>query len=224
MTTPRQTGPLKESYIGLRTDIIGMLAGMRDARVLDVGCATGVNGSYLLDHGQAKEVYGIEYDPTMADLARSHYAEVWQGDIEAMSFGELFGDRQFDCMIFGDILEHLRNPQAILDALLVFLRPGGTVIISVPNMQHVSALWTLAAKGYWPRNDRGIFDRTHLQVFTRKNLIELVEQSGLTVQNLQRVFRYRDRLGSQFPIYGRLLKMAFPDFYTFQYLVLAKKP
>ncbi|PPK87990.1 methyltransferase family protein [Neolewinella xylanilytica] len=224
MTSQQPGNSLKESYIGLRTDIIGMLEGEASATILDVGCATGVNGAYLLDHGHAKEVYGIEYDAVMANLAKDRYREVWQGDIEAMQFTELFKDLRFDCLIFGDILEHLRDPQLILNDLLAFLRPGGRVVISVPNMQHVSALWTLAAKGYWPRNDRGIFDRTHLQVFTRKNLIELVESSGLEVEQLQRVFRYRDRLGSQFPIYGRLLKVAFPDYYTFQYLVLAKKP
>ncbi len=90
-------------------------------------------------------------------------------------------------------------------------------------MQHVSALWQLAVKGYWPGNDRGIFDRTHLRVITRKNLLELVETAGLTTVRITRMFRFRDRIGSQFPAYGKLLKWAFPDYYTFQYIVLAIK-
>ena len=52
----------------------------------------------------------------------------------------------------------------------------------------------------------------------------MTESAGLQPEKLQRNFRFRDRVGSRFPFYGRLLKMLFPDYYTFQLIMLAKKP
>ena len=218
--TPAKNDTFKSSYIGLRTDIVSLIpATARGLTVLDVGCATGTTGNYLLDQGVAGRVYGIEYDEAMAAQARQRYQEVLVGDVEAMDLAAL--PRSIDLIIFGDVLEHLRAPERLLQQLVPLLSPTGRVIVSVPNMQHVSAIYQLAVKGYWPANDRGIFDRTHLRMFTRKNLTELVEQAGLSVIELKRVYRFRDRLGSSFPLYGRLLKWLFPDYYTFQYVVLA---
>ncbi len=50
-----------ESYIGLRSDLLKFISGA-NLNVLDVGCATGVNGAYLIENGIAKKVVGVEYD------------------------------------------------------------------------------------------------------------------------------------------------------------------
>ena len=169
----------------------------------------------------AATVWGIEYDLEMARVANDQYASVLVGDLESMNLAELLAGQSFDYVILGDVLEHLRDPERTLKRLLPFVKVGGATIISVPNMQHVSAIYQLVVKGYWPSNDRGIFDRTHLRVITRKNVVEMIRNSGLELRDLKRVFRFRDRLGSRFPIYGRLLKLVFPDYYTFQYVALA---
>jgi 2-polyprenyl-3-methyl-5-hydroxy-6-metoxy-1,4-benzoquinol methylase len=212
----------KESYVGLRTDLLSLVEPESTGLcVLDVGCSTGVNGQFLLDSGVADKMYGIEFDPAMAEVAERHYVTVLKGDIEEMTLPRDWLHLRFDYILFGDILEHLKMPSTVLSRFIPLLSANGKIIVSVPNMQHISALWQLGVVGYWPRNERGIFDRTHLQVFTLKNLTEMIRQVGLTVELTHRVFRYRDRIGSRFPIYGKILKVLFPNYYTFQYIVRA---
>lgn len=213
-----------QSYINLRIDIIELIEG-KGLTVLDVGCSNGVNGEYLLRTGIAKSVTGIEFDPDMAEEARSKLTQVIIGDIESLNFECIFEKSKFDLIIFGDVLEHLKNPQKVLKHFALYLNFQGKVIISVPNMQHINAIYNLAIKGYWPRNERGIFDKTHLQIFTLKNLQEMIYNSNLEVKIVKRNYRFRDRLGSKFPlrITRPIFILLFRKYFTFQYVVVAEK-
>lgn len=211
------------SYVGLRKDIISMISNWDGYSVLDVGCSTGVNGKFLKEKFAIERLVGFEYDPDMAKVAEDTYDNIYTGDIESLDLKELLAGEQFDAVILGDILEHLKQPEAVLAQLAQFVKSGGSVIISVPNMRHISALIALFVNGYWPRNERGIFDRTHLQVVTRKNLTEWITGADLNLVEIKRKFRYRDAIGSRFPVWGFLLKRLFPELYTFQLLALAKK-
>jgi SAM-dependent methyltransferase len=86
----------------------------------------------------------------------------------------------FDAIVYGDVLEHLSDPRAVLQALDQTLTPGGTVIVSVPNVAHLWVRLSLLA-GRFDYADRGILDRTHLRFFTRRTLLELLRDAGLAV-------------------------------------------
>lgn len=213
-----------ESYIGLRKDIVGLIEGT-NLNVLDVGCATGTTGAYLKEKGIARYVMGVEYSPEMAAVAEGVLDGVVVGDLEnRATLRQLNPDVQFDLIICGDILEHLRNPEAVLGWLKELGTKKVKIIISVPNMQHAEAIFNLAFRGYWPKNDRGIFDRTHVQVFTKKNLMELLRINGLKAVKLRRNYRFRDRVGSNFPLYFTKIFFTtfFKNYFTFQYIVLAE--
>jgi 2-polyprenyl-3-methyl-5-hydroxy-6-metoxy-1,4-benzoquinol methylase len=214
------------SYVGTRFDMLMHIpqADLERLAVLDVGCANGANGKYLRDTGLKGALVGVEYDPAMAEVARLTYDFIIEGDVESIDFKNELGEKMFDVLLFGDILEHLKDPQRVLETLVKFLNPGGLVIVSVPNMQHIEAVYNLAVKGYWPENDRGIFDKTHLRMFTKKKLVEMITTSGLNVKGIHRNFRFRDAKGSRFPWYSLPMKRIFPNLYTFQYVGVASKP
>lgn len=94
----------------------------------------------------------------------------------------------FDCVIFGDVLEHLREPENVLRQAVAKVKPGGVVIVCMPNVQH----WTVFANlvlGSWPQMDAGIFDRTHIRWFAFRDMVNLLSNVGLTIENaLGRVF------------------------------------
>jgi 2-polyprenyl-3-methyl-5-hydroxy-6-metoxy-1,4-benzoquinol methylase len=211
-----------ESYIGLRYDLIKHIKGS-DLTIMDVGCATGSNGKYLLENNIGKAVHGIEYDYNMATIARQSYTDVQIGDIEKMDLLTIYKGIQFDYILIGDILEHLKNPWNILLLLKECLKSDGKIIFSVPNFQHIDVFIHVFIKGIYPYNERGIFDKTHLRFFTWKNIEELVERSFLEIIKVDRNYRYRDNLKSKFPFYGKLLKHLFKNYYTFQYIVVCKK-
>jgi methionine biosynthesis protein MetW len=150
-------------------------------RVLDLGCSTGGLASLLKARGDV-EVVGIEIDEGYATAAEQHCARVICADIEALAPADL---GRFDCLVAADVLEHLVDPWSALRAYAALLEPGGTAVVSLPNVAHWSTYAALI-KGSWPRNPEGIHDATHLRWFTLRDARELVEQAGLTVAAIDR--------------------------------------
>ncbi|MFO0659475.1 MAG: class I SAM-dependent methyltransferase [Polyangiaceae bacterium] len=154
----------------------------RPRTVLDVGCGTGINGAQLRSRGA--HVTGIETNAAAATLARSRLDQVLELDITRDEDLDALGDRKFDLILFGDVLEHLVAP---LDALRRFvdrLEDGGHVIVSLPNI----AAWPIRLKllrGDFSYESSGILDRTHLRFFTRETATKLVQDAGLEVMRVE---------------------------------------
>ena len=146
--------------------------------VLDVGCGSGPLGALLA--GAQIELVGVDADPELLDYAGAFgYSALHQVDLEG---GELpAAVEPADIIVFADVLEHCRRPDEVLARLLDrCLRPGGTVIVSLPNVAH----WYVRAQllaGRWRYADRGILDRTHLRFFTRDTGAALLAVAGVHV-------------------------------------------
>ena len=156
-----------------------ILAEVRDgSRVLDVGCATGYLAARLSARGCS--VAGFERDPEAADEARRHCVEVFVGDIESREDRARL-PRVFDFVILGDVLEHLVDPWDTLSFTKELLRPGGVVVVSVPNIAAWPVRLGLLA-GSFEYQDFGLLDRTHLRFFTRASAHELVRRAGFEIE------------------------------------------
>ncbi|MEM6991608.1 MAG: class I SAM-dependent methyltransferase [Myxococcota bacterium] len=182
------------SYVGLRREIWSRVPEGAD-RILDVGASDGTLGSFLLDQRQGREVFGVEGDAAMAATAATRLTGVHHGDVDALDWENVGNAGAFDCMIFADILEHLRDPWSALASACGRLAPGGTVVISVPNIRHASAAWSIFVAGSFPRRSRGVFDDTHLRWFTPRDARALCDQAGLRVTAVDYNFRWFDRVG-----------------------------
>jgi methionine biosynthesis protein MetW len=143
-------------------------------RVLDLGCATGGLATLLKARGPV-EVVGVERDAAYAAAAAAHCDKVVHADVETLAVDEL---GRFDCVVAADVLEHLVDPWTALRAYARLLDPGGTVVVSLPNVAHWSTYVHLA-RGSWPRQPEGIHDATHLRWFTLRDARELLAQAGL---------------------------------------------
>ncbi|WP_228851077.1 class I SAM-dependent methyltransferase [Aegicerativicinus sediminis] len=210
-----------KSYIGLRTDLLELIEGETNL-ILDVGCATGVNGAYLLENDLASVVYGVEFDPDMAKEAEMCNTKVFCGDLNSEVFRKsIINDSPlFDYIIFGDVLEHLLNPKDVLIDMKSRLKENGRIIISVPNIAHLELFIQVYLKGTFPKNPRGIFDKTHLHWFTRKDLFRLIGDSKLKLLTYKRKYRSRDAIGSKFDWKYKLLRKINKDWVTFQHIVV----
>lgn len=188
-------------------------------RILDLGCSSGALGAALKAR-QGCEVVGIELDPAYAADARERLDEVFEGDVETADAGPL---GRFDCLIAGDVLEHLRDPWSALARYAALLDPGGTAVISVPNVRYWETFWQLGWKGTWPRRAEGIFDQTHLRWFTYRNAWELMEAAGLEVVTVSRQMRLRPQ-GSRWDRRVHLLERTpLRSFFTFQYVISGRR-
>jgi len=158
--------------------ILSRLGEGRGRKALDVGAADGFLAERLTAQGWS--VTALERDPELAARAHGRCKEVVVADLESAP-PLLHGP--FDAIVYGDVLEHLSDPGAVLRALDQTLAPRGTVIVSVPNVAHLWVRLSLLA-GRFDYADRGILDRTHLRFFTRRTLRELLGAAGLTVVEL----------------------------------------
>jgi SAM-dependent methyltransferase len=147
-------------------------------RVLDVGCGAGQNAAVAKERGA--HVVGIENWPPSVAVARTRLDEVIEADIEKDDAAAPLLGRSFDLIVFGDVLEHTKEPRAVLDHFLPFLEDGGRVIVSLPNVAAWPVRLGLLA-GKFEYEKTGILDETHLRFFTRKSTMRLVEQAGLEI-------------------------------------------
>lgn len=145
--------------------ILKLLEAEREpVKILDVGTASGYLGKILREKGHY--VAGIEKDAATAEKAKAYYHSFRLADIETFEFPYR---REFDYILFADVLEHLRDPAAVIRRCIPALKESGKIIISVPNIANFIIRLSLLA-GRFDYMDRGILDRTHLRFFTLRSL------------------------------------------------------
>ncbi len=209
------------SYIGQRNDIVNLIADS-DRKVLDIGCSIGILGEQIKQRIHA-EVVGIELDEQMAIIAKDKLDKVIVGDIEKLNIEDYFVSNYFDCIIFADTLEHMKNPWNVLKKMTIFLNNNGRIIASIPNIIHCSTIATLFFKRYWPYRQRGIHDKSHLRFFTLRNIKELFHYANLRIVKIKRNYRIFEN-PHPFNRYTKYFTPFFiKDFLTFQYLIVARK-
>lgn len=170
--------PVPSYYGWARPEVVAKVP-TKGARVLDVGCAAGAMGQAMLNAG-AREVIGLEVVPDAARLARSRLTAAYVFDANTNT--ELpYPDHYFDVFTFADVLEHLANPDVSMKHLIRWLKPGGTIICSIPNVRHESVLLPLLVDGVWNYADAGILDRTHLRFFTLDSIQRFFHSLGLNL-------------------------------------------
>ena len=152
----------------------GKRAGLR---VLDVGCGFATTSGRIQKLGN--DVTGIDSSAEVAEIAGKRLGRIVVADLEdfdAVARG--LGTARFDVLIFADVLEHLVWPLRTLRRYLEWLKDGGSVLISLPNVGLWSVRLALLA-GRWDYDETGVLDRTHLRFFTRKSAQWLMREAGL---------------------------------------------
>lgn len=146
-------------------------------RLLDLGAAGGHLGRAVRD--RCAFLAGVEPDPSLPPEAREGYDD-WRraGALEAGDW-----DAPFDAVVCADVLEHLPRPEELLARIRTWLRPGGTLLVSLPNVANVTVRAALLA-GRFAYTERGILDRTHLRFYTRRSARALIEEAGFRVRSI----------------------------------------
>jgi 2-polyprenyl-3-methyl-5-hydroxy-6-metoxy-1,4-benzoquinol methylase len=148
-------------------------------RVLECGVSSGYFAALLVRAGL--RVDGHELDAEAGERARKVCDRVWVGDLNTFDPDEL--DGTYDVLLFGDTLEHLPDPAAVLRGLRTHLADDGALILSIPNIANWAIRLGLLA-GRFDYTDRGIMDRTHLRFYTRRTLIEMLDDAGFRVDQM----------------------------------------
>ena len=197
----------------------------RDARrVLDVGCGAGAVGAALkADLGC--EVTGLELMPEAAALARRRLDRVIEADLEDLDALPV-PDGYFDTIVFGDVLEHLSDPDRLLRALRRYVATDGAIVCSIPNVGHWSVVFPLLVNDRFTYEDSGLLDRTHQHLFTLTEIAVMLEGAGFRIDTLSRTTHPLPPelapLADLSAAFGRDVQSAEMRLSSFQYLVLAR--
>jgi len=171
--------PHTPAHDGYNPDLLAMIPRSL-TRVVEVGSSSGALAREYKRVCPTCRYVGIEIDARYVELSKRFCDEVVCADIENIepsTFESLFPS---DCWIFGDTLEHLKDPWAVLNRLRAHLAAGSSVVACIPNAQH----WSMQARlniGMLHYEDAGLLDRTHLRWFTRRTIVELFQSTGFRV-------------------------------------------
>lgn len=164
----------EDYYDGFNERLFGAIPS-RVGRILEVGCARGRLGQELKRQDPSRYVAGVERDPDAAQVAKERLDAVYvldvQADVPPIEPGSL------DCILFGDVLEHLLDPEDVLRRYRDLLAPDGIVLISLPNVQHFSVIRGLL-RGDFMYQPFGLLDSTHLRFFTSMSFAKLMLDAG----------------------------------------------
>jgi methionine biosynthesis protein MetW len=181
------------------TEVAGILRDLMPphSRVLDIGCGSGAV-TLAVNWGKNNDLWGIEPDPTRAAVARSRGINVTCGTLDRK-----FVDSHapFDAIMLADVLEHMAAPGEFLELALDALKPGGLILVSVPNVAHWTVRFGLLF-GQFEYTETGIRDATHLRWFTKKTIRQLCQNYGLKVLSV------RHSAGNDLPEYRKRVAVA----------------
>jgi SAM-dependent methyltransferase len=133
-------------------------------------------GELFRDRG-LKDCYAVEVDQGTSSKLAGLYKSI------VCSVEEL-PDNQFELVLLLDVLEHLTNPEDMLQKVLARTTKGGIILLSVPNIAHWSIRLSLLL-GYFNYTNRGILDKTHFRFFTRKTFLSMLAEFEQEIELLQ---------------------------------------
>lgn len=181
----------QEWYFSLVRRDIEPLLPAHAGDVLELGCGGGATLAWLQQAGRARSTTGIELMPGAAAQARRRVDRLLEGDVDSLL--PSLQEERYDLVLCLDVLEHLVDPWATLGKVKRLLRPGGRLIVSLPNVRHYSVVMPLLLSGRWQYQEAGIMDRTHLRFFTRRGARQLVEAAGFEISQERCTYAWGSR-------------------------------
>lgn len=147
-------------------------------RLLDLGAAGGEIGEAVRD--QFDRTLAFEFDARRIPEIRQRFDLGVIADLERVHSLP----KRCDAVLLADVIEHLRDPSALLRQVREALGPGGLVFLSVPNIANLTIRVGLLF-GFFIYRDRGILDSTHLRFYTMRTLRAEIEDAGFEIRELK---------------------------------------
>jgi len=206
-------------FSNVRYDLISFLPRQGVDKLLEIGAGSGDTLVEIKNKKLAKNVVGIE-------LMRLPGTNQENGAIDKFihgNFEEIYDKLQlssFDAIICGDVLEHLVDPWKVMEKLCSMLSPGGIIIVSTPNARYYEMFIKIFLRGSFEYTDSGLFDKTHLRFFCKRDLKKMFSENTLVIESIIPSFKFYKK--SKYFLLNKLTLGMFEEFLALQYIVCAK--
>jgi 2-polyprenyl-3-methyl-5-hydroxy-6-metoxy-1,4-benzoquinol methylase len=225
---------LKKSKYSSHLKIASSIRILKMKKVLDIGCGQG-NLAQALGNDWLGELFGIDKNKFLhQNYHIQAYKKLYIMDLNKGDFLEKIKEKNFDLLVFADILEHLQTPEKNLVQMKKVLRHNGYIIVSLPNLDFVPVrlIHTLFPSFCMKR---GPFDKTHKHFFTIEQAKKLVEQSSFKIKEIQSTSALLSVLSLipsvnenqlLYKIIARvelLMIKIMPRYFSYQFIIIAQK-
>ena len=207
-------------FTAARYDVLSLLQKNYEAKILEIGAGGGDTLLAAKAAGLAGEVHGV--DITRLPNSNQRHPKIDQFHVIDVETEDMpYPPETFDVVITADLLEHLREPSAVIAKTARLLKPGGLWIASIPNFRHYTVLDQVVLRGDFKYQLNGPLDRTHMRFFCKRNISPLFEQAGLKMVLVE---INRGPYGVRQKLANYLTFKMFDDLFVFQYRTVARKP
>ena len=169
--------------------------------VLEFGCAEGRMTQYMKENMNCK-VYIVEIDKEAFQKAKKYAEGGICCDANTLEWKNAFDGIFFDYILFADVLEHLQNPELVLNCAVSLLKYNGMIIASIPNIGHGDVICSLLCNRFH-YTSVGLLDNTHIHFWGKTDFYEMAERMGLCVVKEDAVLEKVN--STEQAVYGRRL-------------------
>ena len=212
------------NYIRSFNELLDIISCERNntLNILDINCGCGALMAKLKSQYPNSTIHGIEILPEATSISNA-FGEVICGNIEELAFP--YPENYFDYCIIDNALEYLHHPQKVLEKLRKYIKQGGHIVLSVKNVKHWSVLLPLLTEDDFSYSDTGISEKTHLNIYTLREILKLLLLSGYEVENYNFTTFGEPTTKEQEMIQNLVKYMRHPNISTFmayKYIILAR--
>jgi 2-polyprenyl-3-methyl-5-hydroxy-6-metoxy-1,4-benzoquinol methylase len=172
--------PLKstsEIYYGFSREEIAPLLPKSAKNILEVGASSGRTLSWLKSKFPESTTTAVELNEELLPQLQKNVDTAIIGPIDSV-ISQL---KSYDLILLLDVLEHLNDSLSTLKEICNKLTDDGQIIVSLPNVAHLSVSLPLLFQRKFEYKDAGILDRTHKVFFTETSAVQLMNNAGLIV-------------------------------------------
>ncbi len=189
--------------------------------ILDVGCGEGALGKLLKERlKDGATVVGCDISDSAIEEASKYYSDCFQVDFDKCDLGHRFAEKEFDCIVLLEVLEHLFEPGNILKQCCSILKDDGILVASFPNIAWYRYRIDML-KGNFPRGYCLLSAREHIQNFTLRSFLQLLKDNKFEPVRTDGQFIGPRNLGL-----GKFFKSfmrKFPGLFGYQIVIKSRK-
>ena len=187
-------------YNAIRHDVISIIPSRPFKNILEIGGGKSNTLKYLLKIYKAK---GLAVDLIRAN--QKGFKSI-QGSIENKKITDKIQNHFFDLIVACDVLEHLTDTDHFFDVMYQKLSKNGLLVLSVPNIRQIRTLYHLFVRGSFPREEAGLFDKTHLRWFCKKDVMKIARHHGFEILDYKSVGKLVPKLFDK-TLFGEFLAL-----------------
>lgn len=198
-----------------------------DFKCLELGCNAGYNLKAVSQIFPKAVCQGIDIDKKVIDWAKEEYPNI---DFRCCDILDIeYPYDTYDFIFLPDILEHLTNPDLLIENLYHTLKDDGYIIACVPNsIMHYAILYHLIVMGNFDYTSTGLLDNDHKHLFTLRSFEKLFLNNDFNILEIKTIQDKEEYNQEEIDFINKLVELSNNnieeiEFKTFEYFIIAQK-